>query len=1776
MVNAIRFAVQGKDKVYKGMCSAFLQIRREEGVKGFYRGLSPALYQIIPYMGIMFSTQNVLKRNLEHRNFSIFRKYGLNDLISGGFAGIISKTLVMPFDVVRKRLQVQGPTLNQYVINNIPIIPNGLNFVSTTVSIVKGEGILALYKGLIPGMTINVEFKKVRFATVSQTQLNTNQKSSDLYYVGPGDIYDSKCFASILTDCVWFLDLEFENETPDIKTNFLNILKELLGIDKDRKSKMLNINLLISRLESETLFDLQLIPKSGDKEKSIRDFSKKGVRQNTKEESEGYSKLITELFSNLPPTPEILYPKGKYFDGTDTNPFHAREKFVEERIDIVLRNITVLIGYFDLDPNRVLDVILDVFAANITEHYDFFLLLLEKSPWNSKNLDLKQKSASNVAQILGFKFSYYNSSDVTLSTPTQLYWVAALLMKHRLLSLDDLYLHLGPSDESLEEELTEFLANLKEKEKDAGNPNFVRLDGVLSDDTITEKKDEAKVEKPSPHAKKNLYNQKAGITMSLLALGLFPEARTIIMRLPDLPRIYPEIADNLARLSHEIFETIYSEIRPKLKNNEVSDASSSQPSLLDFQLSIPVFNFKKNYWKFEDKVLTGKKFYPPQSHFFFKNWRDGLPRPSTWEQTFSYIKAILGMLGFNLSRDINLLIKIIRLGRAHLELFQDEKIKNEWLILISNYILPAYSGVRENLGLGEELFKLLKIFPFQTRFALYGEWGSNDLPELQLEKVGTIRDTKYILKRIGIEKDRLKESGRLISKLVHSNPLVAFNLILTHMQSYDNQIQTVVDCLKYLSEFDFDVLSFSVLSSLSSAEKSKNKVDSSGTIFSKWLNNLSLFCGQLYKSKPMELKSLLRFIFNQLTKMEIFDLIILQNLIQDMSGLRILSGDISLQQKVCLEGGDYLREFGFLPSLDFKKQGIKQFTKCLLETEILQPLVIIMAQLRKKLVFEGNGDLKGIGWEFDHVHTTLLQFCNFISNPNHLDPSEFSKSFTSIEELCLKYKIEPEVAFFILRPKLNYLIKNFHETSSINDESMEVGELSPDSPGIQLDVHVENESSTEVWQKGLKDVINLVTKILPIEVWKSLSPHFYVTFWQLSLEDIGTNYREKYITEIDILEKKFQLLKENAKRDKKRRPKDCLWLNKLKKELVIHENHVANVLQRLQNEKDSWLTNSENCHTHFLQYCIFPRCIFSPADALYTAKFTKLLHKLGTLNFSTIFLYDKIFNQENLTATIFSCTEFEAKNYGIFLAETLKTLHEWNSNKSRYNEECNNLPGFIKKFKASKEPLENIEDDILKWNEFKKLYIKWGTMLQMAFVSSIESGEYMQIRNAFLVLNLVKDYFPSRSDHGGKIEMAVKKVEDTETRGDLKNVALLYGGILRKMKPDWEKVVPRISSINFNEYSTNSAKNQTLEAKDVIMEDFKQDSTNDSMGMEPSMSKSRITEVEKKDKVKDRSVDRKSELNKALESPGKRERNESKDRKSGRDRSEKSSKDRERDRHERESDRDKNRIDREKKREAEKRDSEKRDIEKRDNDKREIEKRHSEKRDDTNSRGGRDRDSKRDRDHNEDKYPHISVAKSSSQTSLRVSSPPGYHSSKSPQRTVSSRERELSLREKEEKEMMRRHKFAEPKIRSAIDVANKIAESNSKRELENFEKKNNLEPGEVQSDSEVKLVNPSKTGGILSRLGDRESNSSSSNSHRDDERSVSRKRDRSSEENGRPSESLIKGSSKSREDSKRRNEDEKSKKLKLDEKEKDFFNDRKSLKDRIGEVTKSFDDRRRK
>lgn len=100
-------------------------------------------------------------------------------------------------------------------------------------------------------------------------------------------------------------------------------------------------------------------------------FSYKQTNYNLlREQSEGFSKLITEVVSSIGPPHDPA-------TGLPTETVEALRVRASKAWD----NVVGLIGYFDLNANRVLDVIIDIFAGHALSNYAFFVELLRLTPW---------------------------------------------------------------------------------------------------------------------------------------------------------------------------------------------------------------------------------------------------------------------------------------------------------------------------------------------------------------------------------------------------------------------------------------------------------------------------------------------------------------------------------------------------------------------------------------------------------------------------------------------------------------------------------------------------------------------------------------------------------------------------------------------------------------------------------------------------------------------------------------------------------------------------------------------------------------------------------------------------------------------------------------------------------------------------------------------------------------------------------------------------------------------------------------------------------------------------------------------------------------------------------------------------------------------------------------------------------------------------------------------------------------------------------------------------
>jgi len=95
-------------------------------------------------------------------------------------------------------------------------------------------------------------------------------------------------------------------------------------------------------------------------------------------------------------------------------------------------------------------------------------------------------------------------------------------------------------------------------------------------------------------------------------------------------------------------------------------------------------------------------------------------------------------------------------------------------------------------------------------------------------------------------------------------------------------------------------------------------------------------------------------------------------------------------------------------------------------------------------------------------------------------------------------------------------------------------------------------------------------------------------------------------------------------------------VDQLNQEFKFQTTAYQSTKQRLSQEKDFWFDWKKQSSPldippprnktvlSILQHCVIPRCVFGPNEAIFTARFLREMHRLGTKNFSSLTLFDKV------------------------------------------------------------------------------------------------------------------------------------------------------------------------------------------------------------------------------------------------------------------------------------------------------------------------------------------------------------------------------------------------------------------------------------------------------------------------------------------------------------------------------------------------------------------------
>lgn len=154
------------DNVYfRDVLSSYSSILRQESSKVFFSGLSPTLLQIAPHTGLQFMFYSIFT-DLYEKYFTGTKTKLYKSIVSGGAAGLVAKTIIYPFDLAKKRLQIQGFQLGRKGFGKF-FQCNGL--LDCLIVTTKREGVSGLFKGLVPSQLKAVLTTALYFTIYEQT-----------------------------------------------------------------------------------------------------------------------------------------------------------------------------------------------------------------------------------------------------------------------------------------------------------------------------------------------------------------------------------------------------------------------------------------------------------------------------------------------------------------------------------------------------------------------------------------------------------------------------------------------------------------------------------------------------------------------------------------------------------------------------------------------------------------------------------------------------------------------------------------------------------------------------------------------------------------------------------------------------------------------------------------------------------------------------------------------------------------------------------------------------------------------------------------------------------------------------------------------------------------------------------------------------------------------------------------------------------------------------------------------------------------------------------------------------------------------------------------------------------------------------------------------------------------------------------------------------------------------------------------------------------------------
>nr|XP_027196507.1 mitochondrial folate transporter/carrier-like isoform X1 [Dermatophagoides pteronyssinus] len=186
---------------YSGLVNAVKTIFRSEGIRGFYRGVTPNCWGAGTSWGLYFLFYNAIKSHMSNVGEIQMDLNAGQHIMAACEAGIMTLVLTNPIWVVKTRLCLQYGGMSE---NAVQPTKRYRGMVDALAKIYRFEGIRGLYRGFVPGI-FGVSHGALQFMAYEELKryyiehygLRREERLGTLAYLGCAAT--SKLFAAVIT-----------------------------------------------------------------------------------------------------------------------------------------------------------------------------------------------------------------------------------------------------------------------------------------------------------------------------------------------------------------------------------------------------------------------------------------------------------------------------------------------------------------------------------------------------------------------------------------------------------------------------------------------------------------------------------------------------------------------------------------------------------------------------------------------------------------------------------------------------------------------------------------------------------------------------------------------------------------------------------------------------------------------------------------------------------------------------------------------------------------------------------------------------------------------------------------------------------------------------------------------------------------------------------------------------------------------------------------------------------------------------------------------------------------------------------------------------------------------------------------------------------------------------------------------------------------------------------------------------------------------------------------